>query len=62
MGEQIVAQKARVSWPFIPARSLRRSTSCCDRATSAIGDETHEEVEHSAPFPFAFLFAFSVPR
>jgi hypothetical protein len=47
---------------FIPAGSLRRSTSCCDGATSAIGDKRPEEVEPSAPFPFAFLFAFSVPR
>jgi hypothetical protein len=47
---------------FIPARSLRRSTSYCDDATFAIRDERDEEVEPSAPFPFAFLFAFSVPR
>jgi hypothetical protein len=62
MGEQIVAQNARFSGlSFQSGRCAPQHTVVIARALQS-GDETHEEVEHSAPFPFAFLFAFSVPR
>ncbi len=61
MGEPIVARKERVSGlSFQPGR-------CCAQHFVAIvrplrSKTTEMNVEHSVPFPFAFLFALRVPR
>ncbi len=40
--------------PYIPAKSLWRSTSCCDRASSAIGDGTQKRLSTQLHFRLPF--------
>ena len=63
MGEQVVAQRVRFSWLSLQPGRCGIQQAVATDATSAIRDARDmKRLSSSAPFPFAFLFAFSVPR